>query len=602
MHWFLEAGIIPDPKFNENDLVRSGVREETYLLGNLEQISRLVMKNNPDIFTIYLSTKSGQNIQYDADAALKASLPVPVLQNRPWYVASQEGNGLYISDAYRDDAGRGLTISIAMPFYGTNSDFLGVIGIDIKIEDLDASIRKTVVGKNGYALLLNNNNENNTISIISAPNLNESNENDIAAYLGSNRESLLSGMKGSPSGIGQSALAGGEGTEGNVYVVWGQVKLTQWHLVYVVPVDDIIAPAAAIRNNIVQMTESTAQRVDNRILTAVLILAALLVLIIFTASGIALVIAGKIVRPIITLTQGVKKLGNGNLDYHSDIHTGDEIEELSLNFEHMTEELRSYIDNLSRVTAEKERIGTELNVATKIQASMLPRIFPPFPDHKEFDIYASMLPAKEVGGDFYDFFLVNNNTLAVLIADVSGKGVPAALFMVITKTLIKNNAQNNKNPQEVFDVVNSILCESNEENMFVTSFMGYLDIPTGKFTYVNAGHNSPLIKQGENFQWLKAKPGFVLAGMPDMVYKQAETVLNPGDVLYLYTDGVTEAVNTEQELFSDPKLLEAANKYKNYSLKEFAISIKDEIDQFAQGAEQADDITMLVLQYKGRAQ
>lgn len=241
----------------------------------------------------------------------------------------------------------------------------------------------------------------------------------------------------------------------------------------------------------------------------------------------------------------------------------------------------------------------ELNVASLIQQDMLPCIFPAFPDRAEFDIYASMQPAKEVGGDFYDFFLINSDTLAVVMADVSGKGVPAALFMVIAKTLLKNNAQNNKSPKEVFETVNNLLCENNEVGMFVTAFMGYLDIPSGRFTFVNAGHNPPLLRSGGRFDWLDTKAGLVLAGMEDMLYRQGEITLQKGDELFLYTDGVTEAVNNKYELFTDPKLLEVANKYLDLPLKEFTTSIKHEIDAFADGAEQADDITMLALRYKG---
>lgn len=271
----------------------------------------------------------------------------------------------------------------------------------------------------------------------------------------------------------------------------------------------------------------------------------------------------------------------------------------------MTDDLSQYILNLQTVTAEKERIGAELDVATKIQASMLPSIFPPYPERDEFDIYASMQPAKEVGGDFYDFFFIDENTLAVVMADVSGKGVPAALFMVIAKTLIKNNAQSGKSPKEVFEAVNNILCENNEEGMFVTAFMGYLDVKSGKVTFVNAGHNPPLIctKIDDScmyqFDWLKTQPDFILAGMEDMSYNQSEITLQPGDELFMYTDGITEAVNNENTLFSEPRLLDVANKYMDMTLREFSLSIKREIDLFAEGAEQADDITMLSLRYLG---
>jgi sigma-B regulation protein RsbU (phosphoserine phosphatase) len=253
---------------------------------------------------------------------------------------------------------------------------------------------------------------------------------------------------------------------------------------------------------------------------------------------------------------------------------------------------------LAKEQAEKERMGAELNVATCIQASMLPCIFPPFPHKNEFDIYATMLPAKEVGGDFYDFFLIDENTLCIVIADVSGKGVPAALFMVIAKTLIKNNAQNSKSPKEVFETVNNQLCESNEASMFVTAFMGYFNISSGKFTFVNAGHNPPILHSSGNYSYLKMKRGFVLAGMEDAFYAQNEITLQKGDVLLLYTDGVTEAMNNDGTLFGEERLLGAVKEYSDLPLKEFTTEIKCKIDKFAEGVPQADDITMLALRYK----
>lgn len=283
------------------------------------------------------------------------------------------------------------------------------------------------------------------------------------------------------------------------------------------------------------------------------------------------------------------------------IRTGDEIENVAESVKKMELEINDYIDNLTRVTAEKERIGTELNVAKHIQASLLPCVFPAFPDRPEFDIYASMEPAREVGGDFYDFFIVNDRYLWVTIADVSDKGVAAALFMVISKTLIKNHAEFSQSPSDVFNIVNNQLCENNEVGMFVTAFMGRLDLETGSLTYANAGHNYPLLyKEQQGFDWLKSKPGLVLAGMEGFNYKSHEIMLTPGDRLFLYTDGVTEALNQENELYSDARLLEILNKkgVTKLTLAELLDYIKKDITLFSSGAEQSDDITMLALEYK----
>mgnify|MGYP006065083345 FL=1 len=285
------------------------------------------------------------------------------------------------------------------------------------------------------------------------------------------------------------------------------------------------------------------------------------------------------------------------------IRTGDEIQALSEAIKTMELEINEYIQDLTTVTAEKERIGAELNVATQIQADMLPRIFPAFPEREEFDVYATMNPAKEVGGDFYDFFLVDDDHLAVVIADVSGKGVPAALFMVIAKTLIKNHAQNQEAPGTVFTQTNEQLCEGNDAGLFVTGWMGVLEISTGKFVYVNAGHNPPLLKRaGGTFERLKSRPGFVLAGMEGVRYRENTLQLEPGDRLYLYTDGVTEATNSHEELFGDERLQNALNEYMDLPVEQFLPKIKECIDAFVGDADQFDDITMLALDYQSKGE
>jgi len=281
-----------------------------------------------------------------------------------------------------------------------------------------------------------------------------------------------------------------------------------------------------------------------------------------------------------------------------EIRTGDEVEQLAKSFRKMQEDILNYIRDLMTMTAEKERISAELNVATQIQADMLPRIFPPFPERGEFDIYAIMNPAKEVGGDFYDFFLVDEDHLAIVIADVSGKGVPAALFMVIAKTLIKNHAQNKESPAGVFTNTNNQLCEGNDAGLFVTSWMAVLTISTGELSYVNAGHNPPLLKRknGE-YEYLRSRPGFVLAGMEGVRYREGSITLEDGDRLFLYTDGVTEATNADKELFGEERLKAALDSVGNAPIRDMLIFVKEQIDGFVGDAEQFDDITMLGIEY-----
>ena len=283
------------------------------------------------------------------------------------------------------------------------------------------------------------------------------------------------------------------------------------------------------------------------------------------------------------------------------IHTGDEIEELSEAIKTMEMEINDYIDHLTEVTAEKERMGAELNIATQIQASMLPCIFPAFPDRNEFDIYASMDPAKEVGGDFYDFFLIDEDHIALVMADVSGKGVPAALFMVIAKTLLKNTAQSGISPKEVLSQVNTQLCENNEAEMFVTVWLGIMQISTGHMVCANAGHEYPAIRRvGGQYELLHDKHGFVLAGMEGSRYREYEITLEKGDSLFVYTDGVPEATNAENELFGTDRMLEALNQNPDAASEEVIRQVQKAMEVFVKQAPQFDDITMLSMIYKGK--
>ena len=312
----------------------------------------------------------------------------------------------------------------------------------------------------------------------------------------------------------------------------------------------------------------------------------------------------KIVNPINKIRDTSKRMVE-NLENEDSIDvsvkTGNEIEELFDSFKEMYSDVKDYINRLGAVTAEKERIGAELDVAKHIQASMLPCIFPAFPERSEIDIYATMEPAKEVGGDFYDFFMVDDTHLAIVMADVSGKGVPAALFMVIGKTLIKDHTTPGRDLGRVFTEVNQLLCESNSEELFITAFEGVLDLVTGEFVYVNAGHEMPFIcKAGGDFEPYKIRAAFVLAGMEGMKYRAGSMMLEPGDKIFQYTDGVTEATNINNELYGMQRLGEILNKVKTGTPHDILPAIKEDIDAFVGEAPQFDDITMLCLEYKAQ--
>ncbi len=298
-----------------------------------------------------------------------------------------------------------------------------------------------------------------------------------------------------------------------------------------------------------------------------------------------------------------KQNGISNENHFSDlnIHTGDEIENLSLIMADMEKELSAYVENLTQVTAEKERIGTELELAKKIQEDTLPSIFPPFPDRTDFDIYATMDPAKEVGGDFYDFFLIDDDHLAMTVADVSGKGIPAAIFSMITMITIHNNADMKLMPAEVIARTNDRICENNDEDMFCTVWFGILDLKTGVITAVNAGHEYPIIRHEDGVFSIfeDGNHGLAIGLMPGMTYTEYQIQLQKGDALFQYTDGVPEATALDNALFTVERAVDALNTAPKAPLKDLLHNVADAINTFVGEADQFDDITMLCLEYKG---
>ena len=308
-----------------------------------------------------------------------------------------------------------------------------------------------------------------------------------------------------------------------------------------------------------------------------------------------------IVAPISLLNKSVDSYEHGNLVLaDSLLKKDDEVRHLSLSFGSMVRRIEDYNREIARVTAEKERIGAELSVATRIQADMLPNTLPAFPNRTDCDLCAVMKPAKEVGGDFYDFFMTDKDHVALIMADVSGKGIPAALFMVITKTLIKNRAQMGGSPAEILRDVNEQICEGNEEELFVTVWLAILDLKTGKGLAANAGHEHPAVSRKNGpFELVIYRHSPGLGIMPGLNFKEHEVYLNPGDRIFVYTDGVTEANNPSHELFGNDRLIAALNKDSSSGLRDLLHTVKASIDAFAEEEPQFDDITMLVFEYKG---
>ena len=278
------------------------------------------------------------------------------------------------------------------------------------------------------------------------------------------------------------------------------------------------------------------------------------------------------------------------------INTGDELESLSRSIMMMSDEMKTYMSKLLYETAERERISYELSVAATIQSDLLTKVFPNLKECKEVEIYASMNPAREVGGDFYDYFMIDENHMGLVIADVSGKGISAALFMVIAKTLLKNEAQSGKSAAEILESVNNRLCENSTSEMFVTVWIGILDVRTGELKASNAGHEYPIIcKSGEKFEYYKDKHYFVLGGIKNMEYKEYTLKLREGCCLFLYTDGLTEANDVNEQMFGMDRVLEILNKVEDTAPENIVKSMEKQVFDFIGKAEQFDDITMLCI-------
>ena len=555
-----------------------------------------VCRESADIYSVYFASERGVMASYDNhpdDAYEQLFLEGYDPRNRDWYkTAAATGHAAFTS-TYLDAFGRLLT-TCAAPVYSPDGKLDGVLGMDLLIQDINQSVVSTKVGKDGYAFLMDE-----AGILISSPTLSvnaDGSYDQINLTQDSSFAPAAEQMIFGKSGISELVVEGKP-----VFFAYAPVNAAGWSLGMVLPREEVVAPAAASHDNILAMTARATTRMSDtmRTMFAVLIgVSAALVAFILAATGI---LSKRLTGPIHRLIEEVKVISGGNLTHGVDVNTGDEMEELGRAFNGMTASLSDYMANLAAVTADRERIAAELSIAATIQSSMLPCIFPPFPERTEFDIFADMHPAKEVGGDFYDFFFTDEDHLWIVIADVSGKGVPAALFMVIAKTLLKNQSGFTASPAEVLTIVNDQLSENNEAGMFVTVFIASLTISTGELTFANAGHNFPLLYRDGAWHWLKTKPGLVLAGMEGLCYREYQETLSKGDRLFLYTDGVTEAQSPAGELYGNQRLQDTLNTPGLPAERnEILIArVQADIDRFAAGEPQADDITMLSLRYLG---
>ena len=584
------------------------IRGEAELAGNIADVLRQITVVDRGITTSTIGGESGYIIAMDA-------FPWPQADFDPrrysWYHGAKERGDLYWTGVYVDMRGRGPVISCSMPFYDRSERalvnreegasppivFRGVARSTVLLSDFSKLIDSIRVGRSGYLFLL----DQSGLKLFSSGSvdLREADEGGISGenFLKSDNARLRS--LGLSMTLGASGMTELEMDGVAVYVAYAPIHTLGWSLGVAIPFQEIAVPAWQIEERIQNLTGRATGVMDRRILlltglVGLMLLAGLGALAVFSVR-----FTESVTGPILALNEGVREVSGGNLDRLVSVKTGDELEQLACSFNTMTGRLREHIAEIARATAEQQRIATELDVATQIQTSMLPTDFPPFPDRKnDFELFATVHPAKEVGGDFYDFFFIDPDHFTVMVADVSGKGVPAALFMAITKTLIRNHIRSGETPERAMANINRQLCDNNIAHMFVTLWLGTLEISTGRLAYINAGHNPPLVKSsGGPFGFLRSPPDLVLAGMDDTVYHRRETVLTTGDTLFLYTDGITEAADVNEHFYDAEGLRRFLNSQGDLSPRELLARLRADIARYTAGAEQSDDITMLALRF-----
>ncbi|MEI7695304.1 MAG: SpoIIE family protein phosphatase [Chlorobium sp.] len=494
-----------------------------------------------------------------------------------WYQIPRELGKPEWSEPYYDDGGGNIPMStFSLPFYGESGgvrSIKGIVSSDIALDSLTELVSSVKILKTGYAALLSRN------GMILAHPLKGAIMNESFFSIAESRHDASLRELGKKMVRGESGFILYNSLVGvRSWMYYAPIRSTGWTLA-------VVFPEAELLENV-------------RVLSMTMVVMGFGGIILLTIAVVSL--ARSLTKPLRTLVAATEVMGSGNFDVElPEVCSNDEVGVLTNSFRLMVASLQEYIKNLTETTAAKERIQSELNVATDIQASLLPRLFPAFPDREEFDIFASMDAAKEVGGDFYDFFFIDEHNLCFLIADVADKGVPAALYMMVAKTLLKSEGQRLGEPDLILSCVNNILATDNESCMFATVFCAILDTRTGEVRFANAGHNPPLIMASQGIQYLTLQAGFVLGPIPDSLYRTERLTLQPGDTLFLYTDGVTEAKNPQEELYGESQLLLALQNAPKDDLGGLIHYIRCEVRQHANGAPQSDDVTMVAIKYRG---
>ena len=561
-----------------------------------------MLRNSDKIDGCYIGLADGTDLCVDEKPAIKLDengtpIPFPV-RERPWYRGAAETGGVYFTGIEADSFSGKLLVTCSAPVI-VKGELAGVVGIDIVLESVD-DVLDAASREAGAVLIINEKGQVILSSDVSGlfPYSKEGAARSLSELGIPELKDFVEQALVEQTGLRLITLEGKD-----YYVVGAPMPTVGWAVVTAVEKELTEQPEKLLLAEYDKINgEASAQFKSDSAktyLTAIAVIAAVFLLSVVSA----LIAVRKMVRPIEEMTRDITKssLTNEPFTMKDSYRTNDEIELLAEAFDELTKKAKTYISQLTQITAEKERINTELSLATRIQAAMMPHIFPPFPGRPEIDIYASMDPAKEVGGDFYDFFLVDDDHLCMVMADVSGKGVPSALFMMASKIILQSVAMLGGSPAEILTKTNQAICSNNQEEMFVTVWVGILEISTGKLTAANAGHEYPVLKRPDGgFELIKDKHGLVIGAMDGVKYKEYEWYLKPGTKLFVYTDGVPEATDASNTLFGTERMVAALNEAPDATPKEILEQVRGAVDQFVAGAEQFDDLTMLCMEYKGR--
>ena len=600
----IEASL-PDPKtqgtLTAQVLCEEGVDyKKSEYLGYAAYMSSVMINmvgSSGKLENCFFGLRDGTHICIDSDPESKfgsdgklMSFPV---RERPWYKLAVRTGGICFTDLESDTYTDKKVVTCAAPVYA-NGELIGVIGGDLSVDKIDEYVKSSlenggfvcILSKSGRVIFAPDNNGIFTVETTeTAKDLRQSENKELADFVNTAvRE---------PTDLVTISAGGKE-----YYAIGKPMSSVGWTVVSIVDKKTTEAGTERMLEDYDKINDEATEKFNDASSHSIQTVLVLTLLILAFGSAAALVISGKIVKPIENMTNEIAEGGRtGKLFEMKEIYkTKDEIEVLAEAFDDLSKKTKQYIIDITQITKEKERIGTELELARKIQRDMLPNVYPAFPNRKDFDIYATMEPAKEVAGDFYDFFLIDEDHLGIVMADVSGKGIPAALFMMMSKILIHNFAMMGASPASVLEQANRTICQNNDEGMFVTVWLGILEISTGKLVASNAGHEYPIIRRGDgDYEYHKDKHSFVVGGMSGIRYSDYEIRLNKGDSLFLYTDGAPEAVNKDNRMFGAERLISALNERKDMDPVELLTDMNAVIREFAGEAEQFDDITMLEL-------